>query len=184
MSNLAILWRRLDAPGHDACRLLRREDGWRLEGTAVFRYERDPACLAYRVDCDDAWQSQQGLVHGWIGARPLDLVIERTLAGDWQLDGRIVPDLEGCFDLDFGFTPATNLIQLRRAALEVGRAAEIRVAWLDVPECTLTALDQRYERRSSDTYEYEAPRFAYQARLRVGGAGFVETYPDLWEVER
>ena len=33
----AVLWRRLDTPGHDACRLVRNDAGWQLEGTAVFR---------------------------------------------------------------------------------------------------------------------------------------------------
>ena len=78
-----------------------------MEGTAVFRHDGDTACLAYRVDCDRAWRSQQGVVHGWIGARPIDLVIERTPEGIWTLGGRIAPGLEACVDLDFGFTPAT-----------------------------------------------------------------------------
>src|SRR5207244_2474062 len=37
MEVAAILWRRLDTPGHDACRLERSDAGWELDGTAVFR---------------------------------------------------------------------------------------------------------------------------------------------------
>ena len=59
-----ILWRRVDNPGHDACRLLALGDAWRLEGTAVFRQEGVPACLTYKVDCDANWRTREGAVHG------------------------------------------------------------------------------------------------------------------------
>jgi hypothetical protein len=178
-----VLWRRLDTPGHDACRLVRTDGGWRLEGVSAFRHEGMPACLAYQVDADEAWRTRDGVVRGWVGLRPLDLRVERTPDGVWSLDGRIVGGLDGCVDLDLGFTPATNLFQLRRVALPVGQASEVPVAWLDVPDGTLTRLDQRYERRTAETYWYESPRFDYAAILHVSAAGFVEKYPNLWETE-
>jgi hypothetical protein len=89
--------------------------------------------------------------------------------------------LDECVDLDLGFTPATNLSQLRRVALQVGEAVDVPVAWLDVDAGTLDKLHQRYERRSEETYWYEAPRFNYSALLQVSALGFVEKYPNLWE---
>jgi hypothetical protein len=47
--------------------------------------------------------------------------------------------------MDLGFTPATNLLQLRRPALEPGQAAAAPAAWLDVSAGTLEELTQRYE---------------------------------------
>jgi uncharacterized protein len=178
-----ILWRRLDAVGHDACRLVQKDGAWRLEGTAIFQHEGVPACLAYEVDADSEWRTRGGVVHGWVGARPIDFRITRTPDGNWSLNGRVVPDLDGCVDLDFGFTPATNLFQLRRVALQVGQAADVPVAWLDVPDGALTPVPQRYERRTGEAYWYESPRFDYFALLHVGAVGFVEKYPDLWEAE-
>lgn len=176
-----MLWRRLDVPGHDACRLVPGDDAWQLEGTAVFRHEGVPAGLAYRVDCDGKWRTREGFVRGWVGARAIDLHIERTPGGVWTLNGQLVPDVEGCIDLDLGFTPATNLLQLRRAALPIGHSADIPVAWLDAPGGTLELLQQRYERRTARGYWYEAPRFGYSALLAVNAAGFVNNYPRLWE---
>jgi hypothetical protein len=176
-----ILWRRLDAAGHDACRLIQRNDSRRLEGTAVFQHEGVPACLAYQVDCDGQWRTREGAVHGWVGALRLDLQITRTPSGIWTLNGREIYHVDGCGDLDFGFTPATNLFQLRRIALEAGQATDVPVAWLDVPAGTLETLYQRYERRGARQYWYEAPRFGYFAILQVNAAGFVERYPNLWE---
>jgi hypothetical protein len=122
-------------------------------------------------------------VHGWVGTRPLDFRIARSEAGIWTLNDHVVPHLDECVDLDLGFTPATNLFQLRRVALQVGEAADVPVAWLDVSAGTLDTLHQRYERRTAEVYWYAAPRCDYFALLRVSAIGFVETYPNLWEAE-
>lgn len=180
----AILWRRQDAVGHDACRLVRKSDGWRLDGAAVFQHKNGPACLAYGVDSDGEWRTQEGVVHGWVGNRPLDFRITRTPEGIWSLNGQGAPRLEGCFDLDLAFTPATNLLQLRRLALQVGQAADVPVAWLDPVSGVFAKLYQRYERRTAAEYWYEAPQFGYFALLQVNPVGFVEEYPHLWEVEQ
>lgn len=179
-----ILWRRLDAPGHDACTLIPGEDGWRLDGAAVFRHEDGVACLRYTLDVDPAWRTRAGAVHGWLGRRAIGLEVVRTPDGVWTLNGQRSPAVEDCFDLDFGFTPATNLSQLRRIALSVGQAEDVPVAWLDVRAGTLDRLAQRYERRAEHLYAYDAPRFDYAALLEVTSEGFVERYPGLWETER
>lgn len=179
----AILWRRLDTPGHDACRLERCDDGWRIEGAAVFRHEARVAQIAYAVTCDLSWRTLRGHARGWIGARSIEIDVERTVAGVWTLNGADVAGLADCVDLDFGFTPATNLLQLRRLAPAEGDAVDAPVAWLDVSAGTLEPLLQRYERRSDATYWYEAPRFDYAALLEVTATGFVRRYPGLWEAE-
>lgn len=173
----------MDTFGHDACRLVQEDDGWRLQGAAVFRHEGVPASLAYELHCDGEWRTRHGVVCGWMGARPVDFRITRTADGVWTFDGRLVPKLDECVDLDLGFTPATNLFQLRRIALAVGQAVDVPVAWLDVPVGNLDRLHQRYERRTAETYWYEAPRFDYFALLQVSAVGFVEKYPTLWEAE-
>lgn len=180
----AVLWRRLDTPGHDACRLERVDGGgWQLDGTAVFLHDGTPARLHYRVACDPAWISRRGRVSGWLGARSVDLDIARVVGGGWTLDGAAMPGLEGCVDLDLGFTPATNLLALQRLALADGDAADAPAAWLDVWAGALQALAQRYTRRGEATYWYEAPSVGYAGLLDVTPTGFVRRYPGLWEME-
>ena len=184
MTAAHILWRRLDAPGHDACRLTASPDGgWLLAGAAAFRHEGAPAHLIYRLACDAGWRTREGIVDGWLGDQRIGHAVQRTADG-WNLDGVTVRGLDACVDLDLGFTPSTNALQLRRIALDVGQAAEVPVAWLDVAAGTLSLLQQRYERRSRTEYWYEAPRFDYSAMLVVDASGFPRVYPDLWEAER
>lgn len=178
-----MLWRRLDAVGHDACRLSRRDYGWLLEGAAVFQHGYGPACLTYLVRCDCGWRTQEGVVYGWLGERPLDFRITRSAEGIWSRNGQVASDLDGCLDLDLAFTPATNVFQLRRMALQVGQTAEVPVAWFDAADGLFAKLHQRYERRTAEEYWYEAPQFGYFALIQVNTVCFVTKYPHLWEEE-
>ena len=182
MSDGAILWRRLDEPGHDACRLTRDGDGWRVEGSAVFRHASGPASLAYHTACDAEWRTTDARVAGWIGAARVDLIVRRDADG-WTVNGARVPGLADRPQLDFGFTPATNLFQLRGLALAIGDAGEAPVAWIDAPEGVLQPLDQRYERRAAGAYWYVSRQHAYEATLLVRDDGFVREYPGLWVEE-
>jgi len=186
MQNVATtLWHRLDLPGHDACRLDRHGDAWQLDGTALFRQaDGRVAQLHYRVRCDRNWHAQWGTVRGWLGGSAVDLSVVRGTHGEWKLNDVPVPELAHCADLDLGFTPATNLIQLRRLNLQAGEAADAPAAWLDLEEGGLSLLAQRYERRNEHDYWYQAKRFDYADLLHVSPEGFVRDYPGLWLAER
>jgi hypothetical protein len=182
MTPETMLWRRLDQPGHDACQLVASVAGWRLCGTAVFGHEEGPAHLRYDVRADAHWRTRAGRVDGWVGDRPVRIRVRR-LASGWEVNGTASDLARECLDLDLGFTPATNVLQLRRIARAVGEAADVTVAWLDVPSGGLDVLAQRYERRTARAYWYEAPRFGYAAELEVTAASFPRRYPGLWVVE-
>ncbi len=178
------LWHRLDRPGHDACRLDRQGDAWQLDGTALFReVDGRIAQLHYRVRCDRNWHTQWSTVRGWHGGNAVDMSVARGAHGDWKLNDVPVPELAHCVDLDLGFTPATNLIQLRRLNLAHGEGADAPAAWLDLDDGGLSLLAQRYERRSDHGYWYRAERFDYEALLDVSAEGFVRDYPKLWRAE-
>jgi hypothetical protein len=180
-----ILWKRLDVPGHDAASLRLGPAGAVIEGTAVF-LEGAPTALGYSVTCDRAWQATEAVVRGWRGNRSIELRASRRAGDTWALNDVPCPAVAGCRDLDLGFTPATNLIALRRLGLDVGRSAELVSAWLEWPEARLAPLRQRYTRRSLTEYGYEADppgAPAYRAVLRVEPEGWVLDYAGLWQVE-
>ena len=181
MSEFA-LWRRLDRPGHDAALLQPDADGWLLQGMAVFGHEAGPASVAYRVAVDALWRTKRGNIRGFLGDRRFQHDIRRDADG-WRLDGVIVEGLQDLVDLDYGFTPATNVLQLRRTAPPPGQKISVPVAWFDLDSVTLTELPQSYERRDDATYWYVAPTVPYQALLEVASNGFVKSYPGLWRLE-
>lgn len=175
-----ILWRRLESAGHDACGLWAGDEGWRLAGTAVFAF---PCCLRYEVDCDSSWRTRLARISGWMGSAPVTLVIAGKPGNRWHLNGAEQPTVEGLVDVDLGFTPATNLIPLRRLALAVGQAADAPTVYLRFPELRLEPLAQRYHRLTPNQYDYQAPSEGYAAPLQVSDSGFVTQYPGLWELE-
>ncbi len=177
-----VLWRRLDVPGHDAARLAATGGGWLLTGAAVFLHERGPASLTYAVRLDAAWATVSGRIRGFLGEGEVDHAIERT-GGGWLLDGKLQPGLAHLVDLDLGFTPATNLQQLRRVGLGVGGTVETPVAWFDPGESALRELPQTYRRCDETRYEYEAPTVPYRGVLEMAASGFVRIYPQLWVME-
>lgn len=180
MTIATAFWQRLDTAGHDACRLEQIRSGWRLTGIAVFRHPDGPASLSYRVDCDPTWRSEQGRVSGFIGHRSVDHAITRDAAG-WALDGAVVAGLDHLVDLDLSFTPATNLLQLRRVAVPDEGPVPLPVAWFDLGSGTLSELPQTYARAGARAYRYSAPTAGYQDTLETGAEGFVTRYPGLWQ---
>ena len=174
-------WRRIDVPGHDAAMLERVADGWVLTGFATF-LENGPTGVRYRVDLAPDFRTRSGRIEGFRAGRPFHHIFDRD-DGRWSLDGAVVPGLDDLVHLDFGFTPSTNLQQLRHADLAVGDEAEIPAAWFDIGEATLSRLPQHYRRLSQEWYEYESPTANYAAVLELSPNGFARLYPDLWEME-
>ena len=176
---MTVLWRRLDRRGHDAAFLGPQRGGWRLKGAAVFLHESGPACVAYDVEADASWITKNGRITGFIGDRPIDEVIRREPDG-WTLNGAAVSGLAHLKDLDLSFTPATNLLQLRRASPKLNKTVSLPAAWFDLDNATLAELPQVYERVGETTYRYIAPTIPYEATLEVSADGFIADYPGLW----
>jgi hypothetical protein len=182
ISTASAIWRRLDAPGHDAALLTASDAGWRLRGAAVFARPAGPASIEYWLEIDREWRAKRGRICGFLGEKIIDYTISREADG-WRLDGAPVAGLGHLVDLDCDFTPSTNLPQLRRANIRPGQAFELPAAWFDVETATLTELPQRYERRDETTYWYVAPTAGYEGSLEVSASGFIRNYPELWRSE-
>lgn len=175
----AILWRRLDLPGHEAARL----SGTTLHGAAVFLHENRPCRLDYEIVCDDAWRTRTGWVSGWIGEGNVHVRLNRDEAGLWTLNGSLVPAVEGCIDVDLNFSPSTNLLPIRRLGLAIGAEAEVRAAWLRFPSLTLEPLVQTYRRLDTNRYRYSSAGGNFVAELEVDDDGFPLDYAGVWRRE-
>jgi hypothetical protein len=179
----SILWRRLDQPGHDSALLREGAAGAVIEGTAVFGEAGRPCRLDYRVECDAAWRTVSARVTGWLDSTAVDVAISVDAARAWTINGRSCPDVQGCDDVDLSFTPATNLLPIRRSRPAVGQKVSVRAAWVGFPEISLEPLDQTYERLSELRYRYESGGGSFVAILDTNAAGFVTQYQGLWRLE-
>jgi hypothetical protein len=179
----SILWRRLDQPGHDSARLTMKLSGPVLVGTAVFEELQRPCRLDYEVTCDDAWRTLSARVAGWLGPDDIDLRIDVDAERNWTLNGQRCPEVRGCDDIDLSFSPATNLLPIRRTALPIGGRVSVRAAWLRFPDPALELLDQVYERLAETQYRYQSAGGSFMTTLETNESGFVTHYPELWQIE-
>jgi hypothetical protein len=178
-----ILWHRLDLPGHDAATIEPIADGWHISGVAIVVESALPCRVEYDVACDLRWITRRCSLRGYVGAKPVAVEIVRSPSGNWKVDGVDATSLQECADIDLGFTPATNLLPIRRLQLEVGQRAVVRAAWIKFPEFTAEVLEQVYTRQAADRYLYESDNGAFRRELRVDPFGCVVDYPGLWRAE-
>ncbi len=164
----AILWRRLDYPGHEQAILQSIDSGWELSGTAVFQHDGQPCALRYRIACDADWVTRSTIVSGWVGAKPIDVSIDRT------------GGLQGCVDIDLNFSPSTNLLPVRRLNLAIGESAHVVAAWLRFPSFNLERLEQTYSRLAERTYRYESGGGKFLAEIEVNEVGLAVKYGEIW----
>lgn len=183
MIQQTILWRRLDQPGHEAARLWSHESSWHLAGTAVFAHDQQPCLIDYHLICGADWHTRSGRVEGWVGDMTVEIALSVDASQRWWLNGKEIPAVAGCLDLDLNFSPSTNLLPIRRLALEIGQAAEVKAAWLRFPSFRLEPLEQSYSRLADETYRYESAGGKFVRELTVNTAGFVTSYPDFWTLE-
>lgn len=176
-------WRRLDVPGRDVASLVRERAGWRLQGTATFEHDGDPCELRYEVRCDAAWITSSASVRGRIGSRAVAVDLAADEGRRWLENGVELPAVAGCLDVDLAFTPATNLLPIRRLSLSTGREAEARAAWLSFPALEIELLVQRYVRIGARTYRYESDGGRFGRELEVDENGFATRYEGRWEAE-
>jgi hypothetical protein len=169
-----ILWRRLDRPGHEAARV----DGTSIMGAAVFAHDGAACALAYNVVCDASWRTQWARVRGFLGGREIDVRID--VDGErWLLNGNEVEAVRGCIDVDFNFSPSTNLLPIRRGAI----GTKVVAAWLRFPSFELQPLEQTYERIGEGTYRYSSAT-GFTADIEVNEDGLPTHYPGLVSAER
>ncbi len=178
-----IVWQRLDLPGYDTAAVTQTPDGWHLSGVAVLAESGRPCRVEYEIACDPHWLTRLCTISGYIGATTASLDVARNPAGEWTVGGAPAAGLNGCDDIDLGFTPATNLLPIRRLELAVGAKATVRAAWIRFPELTLEVLDQDYTRLAEDRYLYESAGGSFRRELIVDDIGFVIDYPGVWTAQ-
>jgi uncharacterized protein len=176
-----VHWRRLDLPGRDQAELTSTAQGHSLVGAAHFQDADEFVAITYLVTLTPDWQTQAAALRIMTRAGRRRVRITSAGRSEWAVQGTPMPAVSGCVDFDLAFTPATNLISIRRLALDVGARAEVTAAWLDFRANTLTPLRQIYHRISRDRYAYSCPDIAFDSTLRVDGDGFVREYPPVWE---
>jgi uncharacterized protein len=184
-STLDMRWRRLDVPGREEARIEQTAGGWRLTGQLEIEEATVRAQLMYTIDCERDWRTRRAVVTGSVSGVPIRFEFAADGEGHWTLNGLPLPSVQDALDIDLGFTPATNLLPIRRLDLAVGERADVLTAWLRFPELRVEVLEQWYQREAACVFRYDAlvDGERFHARLDTDEFGCVLIYEGLWEAE-
>ena len=172
-------------PGHEEAHISRTDAGWLVSGDVHAAEAGVDAWLRYTIKCDPEWRTRAAAVGGRVDDVPFNLLLTADGTGHWSREGVPLAELTGALDVDLGFTPATNILAIRRLSLARGATAPVRSVWLRFPELRIELLDQTYTREDDQRFRYHASvdGAPFTAQLDTDRFGRVLHYSGLWEAE-
>jgi hypothetical protein len=190
-----VLWRGLDEWTAECARVEIGEDGVRATGTQLGACQV-PYRLDYALDATgpgfvtrhlrvaaagEGWRRSIDLLRGDDGLWRCEAEAEGEVAlappglgasADAPLDARTL-------DCDLGLCPLTNLMPVRRHALDREPGAhDFTMAWVSVPDLAIHVDAQRYEHLRPGAVRFSQPS-GFSAELELDEDGLVLAYPGI-----
>lgn len=179
-----IVWSRLDEAGMEYLHLIEGQHGFTANGLILAVKENIAYRIGYTIHCDTSWHVREVHVE-LLDSHTSEVHLKSDGKGHWTTSNHErVELLDGCIDVDISATPFTNTIAIQRLGLALGEAAEITVAYINVPTMQVTAVKQLYTYVESNDdgehYQYAGYPSGYQAELVVDRDKLVIAYPELF----
>jgi uncharacterized protein len=180
-----VVWSAWDAPGLGHLHLEMHNDGVVADSIVIGVTEGRPFRVAYEVRCDVGWRVRAVRV-GVPRSEASDVELLSDGRGNWtRPDGRDVPELRGCIDVDISVTPFTNTLPIRRLSLAPTESAEVSVAYFEGTELQAWPELQRYtcleKSEGGGLYRFLSLDGGFTADLPVDADGLVLDYPGLFK---
>jgi hypothetical protein len=177
-------WRHQEArEGFEAVFLEADGSGYRFRGHTAAVEGGQPWVVHYVITLDERWTTKTARVFSWSATGDHEVSLEADGSGRWQVNGRAVPELDGCVDVDLESSACTNAIPVHRLGLAVGESADAPAAYVRVLDLRVERLEQHYARADDDgtlqRYAYRAPAFDFSSFLVYDQAGLVLEYPGI-----
>jgi hypothetical protein len=182
---LEVLWRQLIGIGAEHM-VLDVDDEVRADGLAVGEIRSTAYRVHYELVCDTKWNFRQLTIRDLVSGRGFHVM--RLHDGRWldETDHEIA-GLTGCTDVDIMITPFTNTLPIRRLTWELAQSREIAVAYIGVPDLSISRMDQRYtclaQHENGGAFRYENLRSGFTAELKVDRDGLVVDYPNIFSMD-
>lgn len=176
-------WRHRGAhDGYEAVFIHSDDTGYRLDGHTVATEEDRPWVVRYAITLNQRWMTTEVRVWGWSPLRSRTVLLATDPAGHWTVNDAVVPELDGCIDVDLESSCCTNTIPVHRLQLGVGQSADAPAAYIRALDLSVQRLEQRYsliDNGASLRYDYHAPAFDFRAVLVYDESGLIIEYPGI-----
>jgi hypothetical protein len=142
-------WRTWDHDHAETLTLRWENEGW----TATGDVGRE--AVTYVIRLSATWHVRQLLLFRDLDEPDLWLGTDGNAR--WgEVNGSHRPDLDGCTDVELPCTPFPHTVPIRRLQLDVGEAAEVVAAAIDVDTLGVVPIRRRYERIAANRYTLHA----------------------------
>jgi hypothetical protein len=174
---LDLRWQPAEGIGLEHCHVHETADGVIVRSVLIGDRDGFAFGATYDARLDPDWTFRSLVVQLHDG-RSLRLVSNGE--GDWKANGRRMPELEGCVDIDLSGSPFTNTLPLRRAKFEAGVPQRFDMAWVPLDTLEPFRDGQIYTQLDATHYRYQSARGDFEQILTVDEHGFVLDYPTLF----
>src|SRR5690349_8645791 len=107
------LWKMLQETGLERFELQQNARNWILRGTILYLHEKQPIEVQYSIECDSDWRTLEAEMALRDDTRERSVRIEVN-GTHWIANGDPQPQVDGCIDIDLGWSPSTNTLPIRR----------------------------------------------------------------------
>jgi hypothetical protein len=149
----------------------------------LLNYEDKIYHIDYEIICSLDWRTETVSITGKAGSKSINIKIAADPTRHWLYNERRIASVDGCVDIDLGFSPSTNTLPIRRLHLVKGTTIKVSAAWIEFPSFELKPLRQTYSKKNEKIVHYESADGEFQRDLEINSRGIVTKYPGLWEVE-
>ncbi len=160
-----------------------RDVGLRVAGHTAAVEDGEPFAVRYAIELDERWRTRSAHVCGQSSSGMQTLALEGDGCGTWLVDGRPVPHLDGCLDVDLESSSLTNAFPVQRLGLAPGDQADAPAVYMRALTLHVERLEQHYVRIDGGTgqehYDYSASAFNFRCELVYDDAGLVLDYPGI-----
>jgi hypothetical protein len=173
-----LVWRGVEEWLAEECSVVLEDDRLRAEGVQLGA-EPHP----YRVDyelvagVDLVTERLIARARDEHGSRTLELL--RASDGSWTANGEPLPEVAGALDCDLAYSPLTNFMPARRLGTD---PVDHLMAFVSVPDLSVTASRQRYEPIDDHHVRYVGLDSDFVAELELDDDGLVVRYPRMAEL--
>ncbi len=174
---LDLRWQTLDGVGLEHCHVSETAEGIAVRSALIGEHDGLAFGAFYEIQLDPDWTFRSLVLRRHDG-RVMRLVSNGE--GDWKVDGRRAPALEGCVDIDLSGTPFTNTLPMRRRRFEFGVPQGFDMAWVGLDTLEPIRNSQVYTQLDDRHFRYETADGSFTQVLTVDEHRFVVDYPTLF----
>jgi hypothetical protein len=153
--------------------------GVRLRGHTTAVEDGVAWSVGYEVEVDHGWRTALATATAAGPDEDAMVVVERRRDDRWRVDGVRRSDLDGCVDVDFESSAATNTLPLHRLDLTT-EALSVPAAFVR-SDLSVQRMEQTYAllEETSDriVVDYTSSTFDFACRMTYDRSGLVVDYP-------